>query len=61
MYVEHNTNLDFLNLLTQSPNISIRFIGSLLQFHHRDHGVCLISQHTNYCMKLQDNTIMRFH
>ena len=44
--------LDFLNLLVQSPNVSIWFLRSLFKFHNSHHGIRVIRQDTNYCMHL---------
>ncbi|GMT09450.1 hypothetical protein PFISCL1PPCAC_747, partial [Pristionchus fissidentatus] len=38
--------LDLLNLLVESSHISVRLLGSLLQLHHRHHGISVVRQHS---------------
>uniref|UniRef100_A0A914NXU3 Candidate secreted effector n=1 Tax=Meloidogyne incognita TaxID=6306 RepID=A0A914NXU3_MELIC len=45
--------LNFLNLLFQTANISVRFSWSLFQFHYRNHWIRVISQNTNNCKRLR--------
>ena len=49
-------NLDFLYLLVQTANISIRLLWRLFQFHDSHHWVGVIRENTHNCMDLANHT-----